>query len=221
MSDDDAAYKKSVRNMSIVLAAIVITVFAAIFIPPYLNPAHDEFQKSVSLGTGQGFTLYLDINSTALSPSNSLNVTAWEVSTAPAISNVTALSNWSVPVSDLYTSNCFHGWPIGIGLMQGHYDQDNYSLGSMIPLTYVAAGCAQSQGTSSPPQWFAFEPDTSDVIASQGGTLVHWTLLSQFTFNHSSSSIFDGNGVLAPGVYTVVAADEWGDVLTTNFTVSA
>jgi len=54
MDSDDIAYRKSVRNMGLFLAAIVITIFAAIFIPPYVNPPHNAYPQSVSFDFGPG-----------------------------------------------------------------------------------------------------------------------------------------------------------------------
>lgn len=216
-SDDDVAYKKSVRNMSFVLAAIVITVFAALIIPPYVNPIHNDFQTSVSLATGQSATLYLQINSTTIAPGGRVNITAWLKSTYPSINNVTAQSFWSVPQGMLWTKTCVSYFPIGVGIMRGHYDNSNYSAGTLLRPNLPLTQCPVSVNS---PRWFAFEPGSSNAIVSLGGALEHLSVSTSVTWDSRSFPAL-ASGTFLPGVYTVVAADEWGDVLTTNFVVSS
>ena len=214
-SEDDVAYKRSVRNMSFVLAAIVITVFAAIIIPPYINPIHNNFQASVSLETGQSATLFLLVNSTSIAPEGHVNVTIWLKSTYPSINNVTAANQWSLPPGYMWTRSCTAGFPIGVGLMRGHYDQSNYSQGQLLRPNLPWTACPIS---TTSPRWFAFEPGTPNAIVNLGGTLEHWTI-STGVIAGPGSFAGSGAGGFSPGVYTVLAADEWGDVLTTNFVV--
>lgn len=212
--EDDREYKRSVRNMSFVLAAIVLTIFAALGYA-YLNPVHYNFQKSVSAATGQSFTLYLNISSTAVSPDGRVNITAWVISTFPSIHNLTAASFWSVDPNGLWTRICTSGFPIGVGVMKGHYDSGNVTSGTLLPLNRPLALCPVFFST---PKWFAFEPQSSNALVSVNGDIATWDIRSALGFSGTSLS---GGGVqLSSGVYTVVAADEWGDVLTTNFSVS-
>jgi hypothetical protein len=212
--EDDRAYKRSVRNMSIVLAAIVITIFAALGYS-YLNPVHYNFQKSVSLQTGQSFTLYLNISSTAIPSDGSVNITAWVISTYPSIHNITAANSWAVDSGGLWTRICTSGFPIGVGVMQGHYDSTNVTSGTLLTLIRPAVLCPVQLMT---PQWFAFESQSSSALVSVNNNIGTWDIRSAIIF--SGTSVVSQGAQLTPGVYTVVAADEWGDVLTTNFIVS-
>ena len=212
--EDDRAYKRSVRNMSFVLAAIVITIFAALGYA-YLNPVHYNFQKSVSVATGQSFTLYLNISSTAVSPDGRVNITAWVISTYPSIHNVTAANFWSVDANGLWTRICTNGFPIGVGVMKGHYDSSNVTSGTLLPLNRPLAMCPIFFST---PKWFAFEHQSSDALVRVNGNFATWDIRTALDF--SGTSALGGGVNLLSGVYTVVAADEWGDVLTTNFSVS-
>jgi hypothetical protein len=212
-SDDDVAYHKSVRNMSLVLAAIVITVFAAIFIPPYLSPQHDVFQRSASLNFLSGFALHLQINSTSVQSDGTLLISGWINSTSSTIDNITTSDSWGVQQGDLWMAPCMSGWPIGLGVMQGHYTADNYSLGAIINVTGKPdlASCPVT-GT---PNYFLFAPHSSKALVTLNAGPTFWVIQSSFSFGGSANS-----GTLKPGVYTALLADEWGDVLTTNFLVS-
>ncbi len=214
MDPDDVAYRKSVRNMSLVLAAIVITVFAAIFIPPYLNPPRESFEASVSQDSAFGFTMHLTINATSLASGGGIMLTGWLNSTSASVENVTTADSWALPQERLWGRICTAGWPIGLGIMSGHYTQDNYSSGTLIPLWQPIMYCPAVLGS---PQYFLFEPapHSSKALVMLGTSPAIWMIQSDLGFSHDAAG-----GSLQPGIYTAVLADEWGDVLTTNFRVT-
>ena len=207
--------------MALILAVMAITILAAIFIPPYLNPSHDEFQTAVSTDSGFGFAMSLTLNSTAVQPLGHLALTAWLNSTSDSIQNITSQESWTYPQSGLWTLPCIGGWPIGIGVMEGHYTEDNYTLGTLLPLNPPDTKCL----ASSPPQYLLLYPHSSEAQASINGSLSPWLLRMEFTFGEGSlaqnalPASQKGSG-LPQGVYTVVLADEWGDVLTASFQVT-
>jgi len=222
MDSDEAAYRKSVRNMSIVLAAIVITVFVAIFIPPYINPSREVFQDSVAYDSPFGFTMHLTLNYTTVSPKGGVVFAGWVNSSSDSIDNVTAEASWAFSQSGLWMKECVNGWPIGLGVMQGHYTQDNYTLGTLIELNQPASACTAA---TPPPQYLLFYPHSSMALVSSSGSPVIWVIqenlsFSQYSLRPNALPGVPGPSGLPPGVYTAVLADEWGDVLTANFQVS-
>jgi hypothetical protein len=221
MDQDDVAYRKSVRNMSVILAVIVVIIFAAIFIPPYLSPYHDVFPTSASYDSPFGFTMHLTLNSTLVSPDGRVSITGWVNSSSSSIENVTAANQWAFQQNLLWGEICTAGWPIGVGVMKGHYTQDNYTLGTPLPLNQPLAACP---GTG-PPQYFLFYPHSSLALASINGTPTRWVIQVGLSFSDRSlrpATLPGGQGSnqLPPGVYTAVLADEWGDVLTDSFLVT-
>ncbi len=214
MDPDDAAYRKSVRNMSVVLAAIVITVFAAIFIPPYLNPPRETFETSVTQESAFGFTMHLTINATSVASGGGITLSGWLNSTAALVENVTAADSWALPQGLLWGRTCTAGWPVGLGIMRGHYTQDNVSSGTLVRLPAPIMYCPAVLGS---PQYFLFEPapHSSKALVTIGSSPAIWMIQSSLGFSRDASG-----GGLQPGVYTAVLADEWGDVLTTNFRVT-
>jgi len=222
-SDDDLAYRRSVRNMSIILAVIVIVVFAAIFVPPYISPNHDVFQQSVTTDSPAGFTLHLTTNATSISPGGSVLIDGWVNSSFASVQNLTVADQWAFRESLLWGKACTTGWPIGVGVMEGHYDQDNYTLGTLLAIPQPLSSCP----VSAPPQFILLypSPHSSEALASVSGNPVRWLLQTLFAFSDrtlgpASQPGSPGPGELPPGVYTAVLADEWGDVLTNNFIVS-
>ncbi|MDE1853409.1 MAG: hypothetical protein KGI38_06650 [Thaumarchaeota archaeon] len=221
MSSDDAAYHRSVRNMSLVLAAIVITIFAAIFVPPYVNPNHDVFQSSVSMDSPFGFTLHLTINTTSPAPGSGVLIMGWLNSTSGSVENLTTANSWALDQNGLRGKICTSGWPIGVGVMKGHYTQDNYTLGTLIPLPRPLVSCpVQAAG----PSYFLLKPQphSSQAFVEIGGVPQVWTIQTSYAFGYAPNEGLPGGSgpnQLPSGVYTAVVADEWGEVLTTNFLV--
>jgi len=125
--------------------------------------------------------------------------------------SVTAANSWGLPQGRLWGRICTTGWPIGLGVMKGHYTQDNYTSGTVIPFPQPLASCPVQL---SPPRYFIFEAHSSNVLVTIGGNTVTWRVQSEFSFSGFQSSSQQS------GVYTAVIADEWGDVLTTNFLVT-
>ena len=197
--------------MSFVLAAIVITVFAAVLIPPYFARPQANFQASVTFDSPVGFNMHLTLNTTSPASGGHVLITGWLNSTSNSLENISASDQWALPVAKLWTSPCTAGWPIGLGIMKGHYDQVNYTQGTLLAILKPASSCPAQSGT---PSYFLLEAYSSKALVDVGGSPQYWRLQSSYSFGYPSSQS------MPTGVYTVLMADEWGDVLTTNFRVS-
>jgi hypothetical protein len=215
MDPEDVEYRKSVRNTLIVIGAAVLVIVAGFIASPFLNPPQDTFRRHVSSPTANGFLFTLEVNSTSISSNGHISISAWANSTSPSSNNVTAMSSWPVDNSRLLGGQvCVNGWPIGVGVMQGRYNADNYSQGTLMVISQAVIVCP---ATLSPP-WFEFEPapHSSRALVTIEGGPAFWVIQSGLVFGLGSI----GSGQLPSGVYTAVAADEWGDILLTNFRVS-
>jgi hypothetical protein len=213
MSEDDAAYHKSVRNMGVVIGVVVLVIFASLALTYYFDIPQNTFQTKTSIPTAYPFTLTLATNSTSIPAGGTVEISAWLNGTSTG--NVTSASLWALNQSRLVTYPCRSGFPVGIGIMQGHYTSDNYSLGTLAPIA-LSPYCPIPAASGSPP-WFYFSSETPKVLVTVGGTPEFWVISTDITFG---PSIHTGLGPLSPGVYTAVAADEWGDFVMSNFRVS-
>ena len=210
MDPDDLAYRRSVRNMVAVLAAIVITVFAALFVPDLLFPPQNVYPSSVTFDSPSGFTMHLTVNLTRVASTWGVALAGWVNSTSSSIYNITASDSWGVSPQGLWTRSCTPGFPIGLGLMQGRYTQDNYTLGTLLPVPQVPnPPCPEA---TIAPGSFAFEPHTSKALVVLGGSPSFWTIVTSLHYTETTPGY-----QLQPGVYTAVFADEWGDVVTADF----
>ncbi len=203
-SEDDAAYRRSVRNVSGLLVVVVIVVLAGLVLPSYLGPGAGALPTSNLAYGVNGLTLSISVNATrAFAPSN-VSITVW-INGTSSIDNVTTQDSWAVDQSRLWERPCTFGWPIGIGVMHGYYDQYNYTLGTLLPLKQPYTDCPTSPAT---PQSFLVQPDGSEAIASINGSLDAWNLQTTLVIGKASFA----QSLQIGGTFTVIGADEWGDV---------
>lgn len=207
-TEEDREYGRNARNMAIILAAIVIIVFAAIFIPPLTSPVHEQFEQSASVNSPYGFTLSINLNTTNPSGEGGVSISAWLNNTSSEILNATASSQWTVNPSELWTGVCTYGWPVGVGVIRGYFTPDNYTLGTFVLLPRPLINCPN---IASAPGSFLMQPRSSQAIVRLGGSLAEWNLGSTLAYRNQA------DGSKLSGVYTAVAADEWGDVAIVHF----
>ncbi|HKT22289.1 MAG TPA: hypothetical protein VJR06_06770, partial [Nitrososphaerales archaeon] len=174
----------------------------------WIFPASNVFQPSVSYDSAFGFTLHLTVNATSLNAGKGIALSAWLNSSSGSIENITASNGWGVVPNGLWTRICTAGWPIGVGIMRGHYTQDNVTFGTLIQPPLPAVQCPAQAAT---PGYFLLGPHSSKALVDLNGTPQFWVLQSSYSFS---------TGQFPAGVYTAIVADEWGDVLTTNFILS-
>jgi len=211
MAEDDAAYRRSVRNTVIVIAAVVVIIAAALFVPPLVSPVHEQFNGTTSVASPYGVSLNLRLNETQLSAGQGETITAWLNSTSSQVANVSAASNWALGPQGFWTRVCTGGWPLGVGLMAGYYTTDNYSLGSLIPLPAPLMNCPIIMGT---PGYFLLQPRGSTAIVKLNGSLAEWNLTVTLGLSGSQLS------AARVAVYTAIAVDEWGDLAIAHFRVN-
>ena len=212
-TEDDEAYHRSARRMAAVLAAIVIVIFAAIFIPPILNPIHEQFSPSVSVNSSHDLSLNLSLNATRIAPGGSILFSAWLNNTSSQVNNVTAQDSWIV--TDLGPVPCFQAMPMRLGVMLGYYTADNFSLGSVLPLSYSSRTCPSSPAAAGPP-YFVFEASRSTALVLTSTGIVREAVSLSVP---SDGFQLGGNSTGFRGVMTVLVIDEWGDTALTHFLV--
>ena len=133
-----------------------------------------------------------------------MNISVW-INGTSGIENVTAKDSWAVDQSQLWERPCTSGWPIGIGIMHGNYDQYNYTSGMLLLLKQPIMYCPTFAAT---PRSFLFQPVGSKAIVSIDGSLETWNLQTTLVIGKASFA----RNQQTSGTFTVIEADEWGDV---------
>ncbi|MDE1853884.1 MAG: hypothetical protein KGI38_09095 [Thaumarchaeota archaeon] len=160
-----------------------------------------------------GLLLTLAINESEVKSNGAFIIGISEYNPTTQQINMSRSNEWQI--QGLSWGPCDGGtYPFGIAIFRGYYTLSNIS-GAKNVLTYGMEFCVFHPDETAPsinpmsslsPQSL---PDLGQVYAMQGSTL------NAGNFTSSVNSI----GSNKPGVYTVVAGDEWGDIAILHFYV--
>ena len=181
------------------------------------NPTNDlDLQLSVNTSSATGVSIFVD----AFNPSSSTV-------------NVASANDWIVPLTgsngapcgdDTYAQNPI----VGFAIAEGYYTSSNVTQAKLLDLVNPSTtySCSLYLGYANP-TGFLFQP-LSDMATSYGCNQQRCMSGSASTGLASSSSApgtgyWNQNGTFISfpkGTYTVLAEDEWGDIVLAYFTVS-
>lgn len=215
------------RVALIIVIAIIIIVIAIAVVSTYTVSSQKKtvptFSMSGSTVSAVNSTLGLSLQLFA-APSNlsgSLAISAQVVNFRNVSNNVTGQDNWSYPVDSLNPSSpCDSPGEVGFGIFQGYYDQSNYTKATTLTLynptfTYLCTTQAF------PNTFYSFQPHSDLVEIAYAGSLYNETisLFEQIGGYWSGEYATGTYHVFPTGSYTIIAADEWGQVVLLHFVV--
>jgi len=179
--------------------------------------------NSSSSNSTNGLSLSLSLDSMTYLPNQEVSITVDETNTLPEVNNVPVSNN--KPHNGLQAAPCDYISPYGIAVFQGNYTASNFSSGT--PLTLYDPHVGRLCTTNYPVISYSFQPllDWTQVIENPANSLNNSQQMKyQLTINgYWPDDNFSSNSQLTnftPGVYTVVAGDEWGALVVLHFTVS-
>jgi hypothetical protein len=180
--------------------------------------------NSATVSSITGLSLSLSLDGTTYQPNQEVSITVDEVNSLSGINNVPVSNNR--PYSSLQAAPCDYISPYGIAVFQGNYTTSNFSTGTPLTLydPHVARLCPTTYGITS----YSFESsnDMAAVIETSNPSPTNSSqqMKYELTINgYWPDDNFSSNSQLTsfePGVYTVVAGDEWGALVVVHFTVS-
>jgi Putative Ig domain len=206
---------KKIASKQILMAVNVNTVTAT---TPF-NNGNSASSKSVS-----GLELTLSLDSKTYQSGQQVGIDIDEKNTLSKTNTINSSTKW--PVSGLRVGPCGTlNYPFGIEVFQGNYTAANIS--SATPLQIYDPGiytCPMIQGDTSS---YVFQPlsDIASVFQMSEST-AGFTIAMNTEFEPAPTGYWANNDIGAaftrfePGVYTVVAGDEWGALVIVHFTVS-
>jgi hypothetical protein len=177
-----------------------------------------------ALPPNQGFPLKftLTTNATTLTSGQSIEVGADIVNTIPQVVSINVTSNWAWP--QLTTGPCTA--IAGIAILRGYYTQSNMTAGAASLQQFpsgLEVSCPAAAGEGG---HYIFEPlgDNATVygaaVFSVGARLVtNGYYAPGQTYNRTLPNGGETITPFEPGMYTVVAGDEWGQVVFDHFEV--
>ena len=224
--------KRGVSTTTFVAAgAIVAIVIASSLYLAYYSPNSTGHTSSAIYKTLQlsaentnatmGLELRLVLNSSLLLPGGGVAVYVTVSNILNSTNNVKSSNSW--PRSDLALGPCgTANYPMGVGIFMGYYSQDNISSAGK-PLSIYNPGEYMCPLISSNIYSYEFKPrgDSAQVLGS-------CSTRSCFEINTTSEveagGFWNSNRVYASfpsGTYTVIAGDEWGQLVILHFVVDA
>jgi hypothetical protein len=161
-------------------------------------------QQSTYANSQDGLQLRLSINSTAIAATGAIAVNVSEYNTLGVINNVTESGGWQIQAA-LGSCPNTNVQAFGIAVYQGRYTAQNVSQGSQLQIFPITA-CPMFVRLVT---GYVFQPN-SDAATIQPGSGASPTPMASVVAVSGTYAGLGQTNPLSPGVYTFVAADEWG-----------
>ena len=184
------------------------------------NNGNSASSKSVN-----GLELFLSLDSKTYQSGQQVGIDIDEKNTLSKTNTIISSAKW--PVIGLGVGPCgVLNYPFGIVIFQGNYTAANISSGT--PLQIYEPGIYHCPMTLAGISSYVFQPlsDNAALFQMSESTPVINNMEMDTEFEPAPTGYWASNDVGAtftnfePGVYTVVAGDEWGAVVVVHFTVT-
>jgi len=185
------------------------------------NNGNSASSKSVN-----GLELFLSLDSKTYQSGQQVGIDIDEKNTLSKTNTIISSAKW--PVIGLGVGPCgVLNYPFGIVIFQGNYTAANISSGT--PLQIYEPGIYHCPMTLAGITSYVFQPlsDNAALFQMSESTPVINNMEMDTEFEPAPTGYWASNDVGAtftnfePGVYTVVAGDEWGALVVVHFTVAS
>ena len=185
------------------------------------NNGNSASSKSVN-----GLELFLSLDSKTYQSGQEVGIDIDEKNTLSKTNTIISSAKW--PVIGLGVGPCgVLNYPFGIVIFQGNYTAANISSGT--PLQIYEPGIYHCPMTLAGISSYVFQPlsDNAALFQMSESTPVINNMEMDTEFEPAPTGYWASNDVGAtftnfePGVYTVVAGDEWGALVVVHFTVAS
>jgi len=151
-----------------------------------------------------------------------LEVNADEYNTLNLLNNISVANNWQFPPTSLNTYNpCVTG-AVGVAIFSGYYDLSNFTKALSLPLSNNTKGfnCTTLPHNG----YYMFNPQSSQAVIITSRNYIITPSLTNLHYEMKGYWSSPSNPTFTNfplGNYTVLAADEWGQVVLVHFKVSS
>lgn len=208
----------------IVLLALVVILFYSLNVSNMISPYPSRFpNNTLDLSSVQSLKLSINLSTTDLGKGQSISITVKEYDVLATPITVSASNNWTVrglSVGPCGTLN----YPFGFGIAKGYYTSSNVSSAKLLEL--YKPGPYSCPMILSKINSFVFRPN-GDNVTVYGSCIPNPCLTEAATTSQSFSGYWETTPFgptfnnFQPGVYTVIAGDEWGTAAILHFVVSS
>jgi hypothetical protein len=187
---------------------------------PHPTPISAHFTN-----TSLGVALYLSISSEFNKPGETFAINVSEYNFENYSNQITTEQDWALP--DLSLTPCSGNYPFGFSIFRGNYSiKDISSLKQKTSLALYMPGAAYGCPVIFAITAYVIDPQSTNSNITENGpgsvTFYLGQLIGVVDVNGIwSTSIFGTSfGSFSSGVYTVVAGDEWGDIVMSHFVIN-
>jgi hypothetical protein len=148
----------------------------------------------------------MSVSATDISPGEAFQINIDEYNTFASSNTVSAEKNWEV--NGLALGNCpnIYIQPFGVAVYQGSYTAQNISQATPLKI-YMPGVCPNYVILIT---GYVFLPNSIDASILPGGNSATGTPMSASVTVNGVYTAGTQSSPLNPGIYTVVAGDEWG-----------
>ncbi len=169
------------------------------------QPSTTAAPTTTTVQSTNGLQLQVSVNSTNITPGEPLQINISEYNTLSTTNDVIAATNWGVTGLALSTCQNINEQPFGIAVYQGNYTSLNISQATPLTL-FAAVPCPLVIRLITE---YDFLPHSINAAIMPGGDITSPTLMSATVTVNGTYTRLQLNPLI-PGVYTIVAGDEWG-----------
>jgi len=155
-----------------------------------------------------GLQLQVSVNATNLSPGEALQISLSEYNTLATINNVRAEKNWGVSGLALGPCPNVYAQPFGVAVFHGRYTAQNVSQATPLKIFGLTACPMYIRLITG----YVFLPKSIYAAVMPGGDLTTGTPMSADLTVNGVYTAGTQSHPLDPGIYTIVAGDEWGTI---------
>jgi len=175
--------------------------------------------NSTSTETVNGLSLSLSTDRTTYQPGQVIAITVDEKNLLSTTNDIPATDNLPSEFRSGFPND--PSFPLGLAVLRGNYTMSSYSI--VTPLIIFNPSEVYIGTTTAEPTSYSFQPFI-DVAILNGGDFnssdairlhIEISINGYWPNNESASS-----NNFEPGIYTIVAGDEWGALVVLHFTVT-
>ena len=209
--------RKGISGLFMVAAVSILAVVVgavSVAVPLWRSPGSITNTQTTT-DKSLGISLALSVTPQSGPSGTTFQINATVLNSLARVNNVTGVNDYrgveGNPVCNFA--------PVAFEVLQGSYTASNFASGTAVNIhgvqNYMCLIGASDLKS------YAFQPN-SDVFSgtADGGAPITRAAHASVDVSHQWSKDLTSSGPLAPGVYTVVAADNWGQLAVVHFTVS-
>lgn len=175
-----------------------------------------------------GLELLASVNATDIPSEDSINVSMWMMNTRSSANNLSAANDWPVHGLSSWPCGVSDWYPAGLAVYRGYYEVGNVSDGRPLNLWSSLMECPAEPIPSVTSYSFLPRDDIANYSGTSSGSGGNPTRVessvpidfAQTLYAANGTEFYSSLGSSLPSAYTLVAGDEWGQIVLMHFRVT-